>query len=183
MLFSVFTTNRTPQTTPIMCITSSWKSPSIIFHCFPICKKLVFVKKGRVDGIADSWYKNHWFIKDLGIRKSVFHTFYYLLSHCGIKKGFHALSWAGVLSYSKLKIHDEPIITKCPLCNGEFVEIYFDGLDPPIDGDRYFVGQLNSDGWHIVQTMSEDEMAISYRYEFAPTRELNEILKGLALTC
>lgn len=161
---------------------------AMIFHPFRFNKKIRcwyysphfhVVGFGRVDGIANSFYKNHWFIKDLGIRKSVFHTFYYLLSHCGIKKGFHALSWAGVLSYSKLKIHDEPIITKCPLCNGEFVELYFDGLDPPIDGDRYFVGQLNSDGWHLVQTMSEEEIATSCRYEFAPTRELNEILKSL----
>ncbi|MCH6560578.1 hypothetical protein IH799_09520 [candidate division KSB1 bacterium] len=78
-----------------------------------------------------------------------------------------------------MKIIDEPEIVKCPLCNGEFVEIYFDGLDPPIKEDQYFIGQLNSDGWHRVQTMSEDEMATFYRYEFAPTRELNEILKSL----
>ena len=161
---------------------------ALIFHPFRFNKRIRcwyysphfhVVGFGTVDRIADSYYKNYWFIKNLGVRKSVSHTFYYLLSHCGIKKKFHALTWAGVLSYSKLKIIDEPVFDKCPICNGEFVELYFDGLDPPIYQGRYFLGIVNSDGWHLVQTMSEDEVATPYRYEFAPTRELNEILKNL----
>jgi len=166
------------------------KGYAMIFHPFRFNKKIRcwyysphfhVVGFGWVEGIADSYYKNYWFIKYVGVRKSVFHTFYYLLSHCGIKKGFHALSWAGVLSYSKLKIEDEPKNHRCPICNSKFVELYYAGWDPPIKSDQYFEGILDSDDWCLVQPMSESEMVTPYRFDYASTRDLNETLKGIVI--
>lgn len=60
----------------------------------------------------------------------------YLLSHCGILDGVHAVTWFGVTSYNKLAIaklkmvfragYDEmmkPKGTKCPYCNSEDTEL------------------------------------------------------------
>ena len=50
----------------------------------------------------------------------------------GIQKGYQAVAWFGSLSYGKLHVEKEPRITKCPLRNGEFEEIYHEGPFHPI---------------------------------------------------
>ena len=50
----------------------------------------------------------------------------------GIQKGYQAVAWFGSLSYGKLHVEKEPGITKCPLRNGEFEEIYHEGPFHPI---------------------------------------------------
>ena len=70
-----------------------------------------------------------------------------MLSHCGIQKGYQAVTWFGSLSYSKLHIEKEPRITKCPLCNGEFEEIYYtEPIHPIIPPDKHFEGAVDADG-------------------------------------
>jgi hypothetical protein len=162
---------------------------TIIFHPFRFNKKLrVFyysphfhiIGFGIVIGIAESFRKYGWFVKDLGFRESVFQTFYYLLSHCGIKKGFHALTWFGSCSYSKLKIEKEPDSNICPACGKKLVQIYNEKPDPPIPPDKIFEGFVDSEGWYEVKTTPEYDAKEYYRFDYASTRDLNEKLKGLA---
>jgi len=83
----------------------------------------------------------------------------------------------GNLSYSKLKVGKEPKITCCPVCGGDFVPIYYDGIStvPP---DKNYEGLVDDDGgWYPVKTMEYSEP----EYDYAPTRDLNETLKGLLL--
>jgi len=83
---------------------------------------------------ADKTYQEHgWVIKNIGIRKSVFQTLFYQLSHCALQKGKHCLTWFGDLSYhnSILKVEDEPILSLCPECHKELVELEFTGVGEP----------------------------------------------------
>jgi len=130
------------------------------------CRSLIFKGYGKFG----------WLVKDMDERRSVFQTFCYLLSHCGIKKGVHTVSWLGKLSYSKLKVEKEPNIACCPLCGDKFVEVYYDGFDPLVPPDKYFEGVSDSDGWYPVKTYEYSEPM----YDYAPTRDLDELLKGLA---
>jgi len=61
----------------------------------------------------------------------------YLLSHAGVKKCRHAITWFGDLSYSKLKIEKTDFHIKCPQCNGDFQRLicFVDGRvakPPPV---------------------------------------------------
>jgi len=109
----------------------------------------------------------------------VFQTFCYLLSHCGIKKKVHTVSWFGKLSYSKLKVPKEPRITCCPICGGEFMPIYYDGIHPVVPPDTYYEGLVDDDGgWFLVETMDITEDSHTYRY--SPIESVDFILKSLA---
>jgi hypothetical protein len=160
---------------------------AVIFHPFrlkkPECKRYYYSPhfhlvcfgeiKGRVGLIAK---KYGWFIKYKGPRDSVFQTFCYLLSHCGIRKGFRSLVWTGVLSYGKLKLEKEPETNICPCCKVKLVEIYKEEYDPVVPPDDYFEGFVDPEGWyqiHIENTLVDD-------YDYSSTRHLNEILKGIA---
>ncbi|MDH5659261.1 MAG: hypothetical protein OEY17_07965 [Nitrosopumilus sp.] len=133
--------------------------------------------------IFKGYGKFGWFVKDLGVRKSVFQTFCYLLSHCGIKKGVHSVSWMGDLSYSKLKVEKEPKIIGCPVCGRDFVPVYYNldqGVHPVVPPDRHFEGLVDDDGeWYQVKTggnWKDSEPS----YEYDPRRDTNDILKNLA---
>jgi len=73
---------------------------------FPIVRRL-----NHKGSIGETYHQNGWFVKYLGVRKSVFATFYYLLSHCGIRHRIRSVSWFGDLSYSKLEKEIYLIIT------------------------------------------------------------------------
>ena len=123
-----------------------------------------------------------WYVKDKGFRNSVFQTFCYLLSHCGVRKGSHAVSWIGSLSYSKLKVEKEPKITCCPVCQDKFVEIYYDssdGIHPIVPPDKNYEGLVEDDGgWYPVKNVDYSVCS----FEYASTRELNETLHSLEHT-
>lgn len=132
---------------------------------------------GKESDIVNAFGRYGWYVKNKGQRNSVFQTFCYLLSHCGVQKGYQTVTWFGSLSYSKLHVPKEPRITKCPLCNGEFEEIYYEEwVHPIIPPDKHFEGAVDGEGWHKVFTVEYEE----HKYEYAPTRDLNELLKGLA---
>ncbi|MCV0431676.1 hypothetical protein [Nitrosopumilus sp.] len=159
---------------------------SVIFHPFKFDKKtrrwyasphFHLVGFGKSSDIQNAFGRYKWYIKETEERNSIFQTFCYLLSHCGIQKGYHAVTWFGSLSYSELPVDKEPRITKCPLCNGEFEEIYYEEpIHPIIPPDKHFEGAVEGEGWHKVFTVEYAEPT----YEYAPTRDLDELLKGLA---
>jgi len=130
---------------------------AVVFHPFRFNKKIRcfyyaphfhLVGFGYLKGrITETFGKYGWFVKYLGLRESVFQTFFYLLSHCGVKKGYHALTWLGDLSYSKLKLEKEPDLGKCPICGRKFVEIYHDGVHPVVPPDGIFEGLVDSGDW------------------------------------
>ena len=88
-------------------------SVAIIFHLCKIASKenslyyrphFHLVGFGWNDNLKKAADKHGWFSKCFGERKGpAFYTLYYLLSHCGIKKGFAAIRWTGQLSYRKSK--------------------------------------------------------------------------------
>jgi hypothetical protein len=106
---------------------------------------------GWIDGTQELYNKEGWIVKNKGIRESVFGTFHYQLSHCGIKKGVHSLVWFGDLSYSKLKMEKEPETNVCPICNAKLRPIYYYGLlgaPPPECECEIFV---DPEGWHVLE--------------------------------
>ena len=163
---------------------------SIIFHPFRFDRgnrKWYYAPHFHLVGFAwrgmihKSFGKFGWFVKDVGLRNSVFQTYCYILSHCGIKKKCHSVSWIGELSYSKLRVEKEPKITQCPICQGEFVPVYYDyngGIHPVIPPDKIYEGLVDDDGgWYPEKTMEYDP---NYTFGYAPTRELNDTLQSLA---
>lgn len=164
------------------------KGASVVFHPFRFSKSqhnwyvsphFHLVGFGKSSDIKNAFGRYGWYVKEAGERESVFQTFCYLLSHCGIQKGYQAVTWFGSLSYSKLHVEKEPRITKCPLCNGEFEEIYYEEpFHPIIPPDKHYEGLVDEAGWYKVMTYEYEEPT----YEYAPTRDLNEFLRGLA-TC
>jgi len=85
--------------------------PSIHFHV---------VGYGWLDYglIVENFHKSGWIVKDKGERDSNYGTIRYLLSHAGVKKGFHSLTYFGDLSYSKLSMPKyESEYLNCPYCS------------------------------------------------------------------
>ena len=127
--------------------------------------------------IRQAFGKYGWYVKNEGERESVFQTFCYILSHCGVKKGHQTVTWFGDLSYSKLHVEKEPKITKCPVCGGDFEEVYYEELfHPVVPPDKPYEGLVESDGWHPVETLMLEQ---NPRFDYASTMDLNETLKGL----
>jgi hypothetical protein len=98
-----------------------------------------------------SLYQGHgWVIKNAGVRKSVFATLLYQLSHAGVHKDHHVVTWFGSLAYNKLIVDPEPEVKPCcPLCGSELVELVFvGGLDrPPPDEEGMF--WLEAEDWRL----------------------------------
>lgn len=160
---------------------------AIVFHPFKFRKStrtwyhaphFHIVGFGCRSFIFKGYGKFGWLVKDMGIRESVFQTFCYLLSHCGIKKRVHTVSWLGNLSYSKLKVEKEPIVKGCPICGGEFMPIYYDGIHPVVPPDTNYEGLVDDyGGWYPVKTESELDPV---NYDYHPIRKVNDILRSIA---
>ena len=78
---------------------------------------------GWVNGTDNIFKEKGWIIKNLGIRKSAKGTISYILSHAGIKKRRHTLTWWGELSYSKLKLEkteDDENKHRCTQCEAVY---------------------------------------------------------------
>ena len=80
---------------------------------------------GWVKNVKAIHTKTGWIIKNLGVRKTVGGSALYQLSHAGVKKKTHTVTWFGQLSYNKLKIPKmlKPEKPKCPLCGNELRRI------------------------------------------------------------
>ena len=104
---------------------SNWY-PRVHFHV---------VGFGWLEHIVENYEKSGWVVKNKGERDSNYGTIRYILSHAGIKKGYHTLTYFGDLSYSKLimpKYENE--LNLCPYCSEKMVRIEsreFIGEPPP----------------------------------------------------
>lgn len=120
-------------------IKSGFKGGSCIFHPF------------RLNSASNQWYfsphfhllgfgwikndyKSHgWVVKNKGVRKTVSGTAQYQLSHAGVNKGSHTVTWFGCLAYNNFKCpplqREKP---KCPCCGLPLQDLwYFGDLDLP----------------------------------------------------
>jgi len=97
---------------------------------------------GWVRGTKGIYDKTGWIIKNIGVRKSVFNTAMYQLSHAGVHKDYNVSVWYGQLAYNNFSVPDMPeTINVCPLCGVELVELWYvgNGKDPPfIEAGEYF---------------------------------------------
>jgi len=107
---------------------------------------------GWIEKTTENYNKNGWVVKNKGFRDSTFATFYYQLSHAGIKKHNHTLVWFGDLSYSKLKVEKEDIGRNiCPYCHAKLREVEPYGLfycKPP---DLEIELLVDLEGWRYVE--------------------------------
>lgn len=122
---------------------------------------------GWIDGnkVAELYKKEGWIIKNLGIRVSVESTAFYQLSHCGIHKKHHSVTWFGNCSYNKLRIPKEEIEKKvCPLCGSELIKLHWIGNgDMPIPNEEgeYFV---DPGGWEEDHFQISKHVLAMHRY-------------------
>jgi hypothetical protein len=74
---------------------------------------------GWLENTGLGYAQHGWVVKNLGVRKSVFATFQYLLSHAGVSSvGLHTVTWFGRLSYRALAHVPKvgSVLEICPYC-------------------------------------------------------------------
>lgn len=111
-----------------------------------------FIGYGWISGkkVAEIYASKGWISKNIGIRKTVFGTAYYQLTHAGVWYGEnrrHSVTWFGVLSYNKLMIPkrvSKPVA--CPYCGSKMVTLIWIGEgDPPLPSAGIYLAC--ADGW------------------------------------
>jgi len=144
---------------------------SLIFHPFRYDKNskrwyysphFHIIGFGWLVGTAETYQKSGWVVKNKGVRDSTFATFYYQLSHAGVRRGNHTVTWFGDLSYSKLKVEQEPNLNECPLCQAKLRLVFHYGLfgwlpPPEIEGEFY----VDPEGWRIVEIQPYSKNPVS----------------------
>lgn len=88
-------------------------------------------------------------VKNLGVRKSIVATAQYQLSHCGIKKGTHSVTWFGELAYNKVKVKPKKAQPEvCPVCGEPLSYVFWklDGPDP-LEGEEEGDYWIDPGGW------------------------------------
>lgn len=79
---------------------------------------------------SDEFYeKTGWVYKNLGDRRSIKDTIYYLLTHCANHKNHHAVTWFGLFSYNKIvkDFEESRIVTvPCQACGKDIYEYALD---------------------------------------------------------
>jgi len=79
---------------------------------------------GWIVNTKELYEESGYIVKNLGKRDSVFGTIYYQLSHCGVKKKNHSLTYFGECSYGKLKLDEaQEDSKKCPYCKEFLTEL------------------------------------------------------------
>ena len=142
-----------------------------IFHPFRFDKKAMrwyysphfhVIGFGWLANTKELYNQNGWIVKNKGVRDSTFATFWYQLSHAGVKHGYHTLTWFGSLSYSKLKVESEPNTDLCPLCFAKLRPVFHYGLfgwtPPPEIYGEFFV---DAEGWRILDANPFHAMPLS----------------------
>jgi len=87
---------------------------------------------GWMHDSGNNYQETGWIVRNFGVRKSVYYTFQYLLSHAGVfvdpsREGkpvsFHTTTWFGSLSYNQLKHVPQLMSFKdyCPHCGAMLV--------------------------------------------------------------
>jgi ribosomal protein S27AE len=86
---------------------------------------------GWLENISEGYARHGWIVKGLGVRKSVFWTFQYLLSHAGVSR-FHTTTWFGNMGYHALRVLRLPRLRElCPECGAEFRPLIWIGKEEP----------------------------------------------------
>lgn len=128
---------------------------SCIFHPF---RENEFTKKwhfsphfhilgfGWVRGTKAGYIKHGFVVKNVGIRKTVFGTALYQLSHAGIHDKYHTITWFGKVSYNNL--HVLPMVKEpqvCPICGSKLRPLWYFGKEDliEVEGDFWF----DPEGW------------------------------------
>ena len=164
-----------------------------IFHPFRQHKNSKLCKCGLSDCKQGDWYKSPhfhcvgfgwvthtnlisnktgWFIKNLGVRKSMHSTIYYQLSHAGSAgRQTHTLFWFASLGYRAkfafaLKEELEEDDNFCPYCGSMLVHFRWIGYSrrPP---NFEFVGLEPACDWEQIETIAE---AVDYKNRFKKKR-------------
>lgn len=94
----------------------------------------------RGDQVKAVYEKQGWIVRNLGIRESVGATALYQLSHAGVHKERHTVTWFGRLAYNKLRVDPEPVEKKvCPLCGSDLVKLLWvgEGEMPDQEGEMF----------------------------------------------
>lgn len=131
---------------------AEWEGGAVIFHPFKfrenwyIAPHFHVVGFGSILKLRKAYGKYGWYVKNAGIRESIFGTFCYLLWHCGVKDGKHSVTWIGKLSYRKLRVEKEKKITCCPVCDDKFVPVIYEGVHPIISLKKDYAGLIDWDG-------------------------------------
>ena len=137
---------------------SGFKGGSCIFHPFrqdKTAKKWVFSPHFHMLGFG--WIEctdeisafTGWIVKNAGVRKSVAGTALYQLSHAGIHKKYHTVTWFGALAYNNME-KVPPMPEKedvCPVCGNQLQPLYYFGdvKIPDEKGDFWF----EPEGWMV----------------------------------
>lgn len=118
---------------------------------------------GWVHSTAEGYSEHGWIVKNLGVRKSIFWTFQYLLSHAG-DSVFHTVTWFGRLSYNVLRHVAQLgcVLEICPYCRRPLMSLEWIGLEepPPIEFDErdpyknQFLGEITS--WRHLSRARDD---------------------------
>ena len=136
---------------------------SVIFHPFRQMEGKRWVLSPHFHVLGFGWIcrvrevnaETDWVVKNVGVRKSVYATAMYQLSHAGVHPKRHTVTWFGKLSYNQLKAPKFEVEKEvCPLCGKRLVEVRWVGEgDPPEEKEGgYF---LPPDGWREVNVWSE----------------------------
>ena len=164
------------------------KDGALVFHPWRLDKKIQqmylfphfhFVGFGWIRNAQVVAEKYGWKILYKGIRKTLFGTFCYLLSHCGVKHRRHSVTWLGKLSYGQLRIKNKSEPQKCPACGKKLEYIWYDGADSGIPPDEEFEGFVDCEGWHPVKTDANWNMS-EPNYEYDPRRVVDEYLRSIS---
>lgn len=141
-----------------------------------------YAKQG-LDGnkVSELYEETGWVSVNLGVRKSVMSTALYQLSHAGVHKKFHTVSWFGVMSRKSRwfkenaapeeEEHKKPI---CPECGEELKKYVYEGSDEaPLKDEpegaywiNAFPGLREVETLHADRTIKEDTSLDDWEYSF-----------------
>jgi len=136
---------------------SGFRGGSCIFHHLrqnKITQKWYFsphfhmIGFGWIKGTKEGFESHGWVVKNVGIRKTVSGTALYQLSHAGIHKKYHTVTWFGALAYNNLKVPPkEEVEEVCPICGSPLQPLYYFGSKkiPDERGDFWF----SPEGWIV----------------------------------
>ena len=112
---------------------------------------------GWIKDTKECYEKTGFVVKKISTLKNevdVFRTAKYLLTHAGVKKKNHAVTYSGKISYSKLRIIKEDVEPlMCPHCPLELVDLRIipQYLDRPPDFEPGYIGLTSFAGLEVIE--------------------------------
>ena len=142
----------------------------MIYHPFSLDKKkMKWICRPHFHVIGFGWVhdtkkicdENGWVIKNKGVRKSLYSTIYYQLSHAGVSDNIHSVTWFGELGYrskyaEQIKVENEEPNDYCEFCGKILVNAEFRATDRP-PPDFEFVGLVDHLDWEATESIEQAE--------------------------